>query len=176
MPAVVDREGDKSKIERLFEERASALKAFFHRKVIRRGDVEDLTQEVYLRMLRVKDPDAIRNPEAYLFTVAANLAKEYAVAQRRSLEFLEAAQADFTAPVANLHATEQEVDTDLRLRRLEKALLELSPKCQAAVVMQLKHGLTYAEIGQRLGVSANMVKKYLSRGLAHCRRRLKRME
>ena len=32
-----------------------------------------------MRMLRVNDIDAIRNPERYLYTVASNLVKEYAV-------------------------------------------------------------------------------------------------
>ena len=33
-------------------------------------------------MLRVSDTDAIRNPERYLYTVASNLVKEYAVLDR----------------------------------------------------------------------------------------------
>jgi len=34
------------------------------------ADVPDITQEVYLRMLRVPNVESIRSPEAYLFTVA----------------------------------------------------------------------------------------------------------
>ncbi len=35
--------------------------------------------------------------------------------------------------------------------------------------------LSYEEIAQRLGVSSNMVKKYLSKALVHCRRRMARL-
>ena len=40
-------------------------------------------QEVYLRMLRVNDCDALRNPEANLFTVASNLVYERSVQKRQ---------------------------------------------------------------------------------------------
>jgi DNA-directed RNA polymerase specialized sigma24 family protein len=32
--------------------------------------------------------------------------------------------------------------------------------------------MTYEQIGEQLGVSANMVKKYLSKALSYCRQRL----
>jgi len=35
--------------------------------------------------------------------------------------------------------------------------------------------LTYEEIALRLGISSHMVKKYLSQGLTHCRRRMARL-
>jgi len=38
-----------------------------------KADAADLAHEVYLRILRVSDPDMIRNPEAYLVAVAGNL-------------------------------------------------------------------------------------------------------
>jgi DNA-directed RNA polymerase specialized sigma24 family protein len=48
-----------------------------------RLDATDLAQEVYLRMLRIADTDAILNLEAYLFGVASNVAKEHAVLSAR---------------------------------------------------------------------------------------------
>src|SRR5580700_6349316 len=61
----------KTFVEGLFAYRG-ALQAFFYRRLRAKVDAADLVQEVYLRMLRVSDPEAIRSPEAYLFTVAAN--------------------------------------------------------------------------------------------------------
>jgi hypothetical protein len=45
-------------IERLFAEQYAALVAFFYRRTRMKADAPDLAQEVYLRMLRVKDLDA----------------------------------------------------------------------------------------------------------------------
>jgi DNA-directed RNA polymerase specialized sigma24 family protein len=66
-----------SLVEKLFKQHRDALQAFFYRRVRAKRDAADLAQEVYLRILRVADPDAIRNPEAYLYTVAANLAARF---------------------------------------------------------------------------------------------------
>jgi len=42
-------------IERLFADQYTALVAFFYRRTRAKADAPDLAQEVYLRMLRVKD-------------------------------------------------------------------------------------------------------------------------
>jgi DNA-directed RNA polymerase specialized sigma24 family protein len=38
--------------------------------------------------------------------------------------------------------------------------------------MAIANQLSYEEIAQKLGISVNMVKKYLVQALAHCRRRM----
>ena len=71
-------------VQQLFLTYQSALRAYLFRRVRRRADAEELAQEVYLRMLRVPDTTAILNPEAYLYAIAGNLVKEYALQQMRS--------------------------------------------------------------------------------------------
>ena len=72
-----------SLVERLFAEHGSALQRFLRRRVRRKTDAQDLAQEVYVRMLRISDPGAIRNPVLYLYTVANNLVKEHSVLDQR---------------------------------------------------------------------------------------------
>jgi RNA polymerase sigma factor (sigma-70 family) len=163
-------------VERLFSEHGSALRAFFTRRIRRQPDSADLAQEVYLRMLRVPDVEAVRNPEAYLFTVASNLAREYAVLQRRERGALDVEEPAIQDQLAVLPSFGGELDAERRRARLREVLGQLPPKCHAAVVLQYWHGLSYEEIAQRLGVSTHMVKKYLSQALAHCRRRMARLE
>jgi hypothetical protein len=55
------------------------LQCFFSARVHNRSDVPDLTQEVFLRMLRILDRDAIRSVEAHLFTVALHVAQQHAL-------------------------------------------------------------------------------------------------
>ena len=64
----------KALVERLFAQQGNALRAFLLRRTRRQHEAADLAQEVYVRMLRIPDMGAIRNPEAYLYTVASNLA------------------------------------------------------------------------------------------------------
>jgi RNA polymerase sigma-70 factor (ECF subfamily) len=70
----------------------------------------------------------------------------------------------------------EQIDREQRARRLREVLRQLTPKCRAAVVLRYWHGMTHVEIAVQLGISTHMVKKYLSRALAHCRRRVARMD
>lgn len=162
-------------LERLFEERRHSLTEFFRRRLRATDDAADLAQEVYLRMLRLPETSHIDNPEAYLFTVAGNLAREYAVLERRRGIRVRPEDCEGVHHMVQAPTFERDVDTGVRVQRLQEVLLQLSPKCRAAVLMQYKHGLSYDEIAAKLGVSRNMVKKYLSQGLAHCRRRMARL-
>jgi RNA polymerase sigma factor (sigma-70 family) len=163
-------------VERLFAEHAAALQAFLRRRVQSRADAQDLAQEVYLRMLRVPDQEAIRNPVLYLFTVANNLAKEQAVLDRRQASSIDVEDAEAHEQLQRLPAFEGELDQARRTARLLVVLKQLSPKCQAAVALRFTEGLSYREVALRLGVSAQMAKKYVARALLHCRRRMARLE
>jgi RNA polymerase sigma factor (sigma-70 family) len=165
----------KTLVERLFADHGGALRAFLSRRVRTQPDAAELAQEVYLRMLRVPDMEAIRNPEAYLYTVASNLAKEHARCEQQARFALDVTDPLVEEQLAELPAFGGELDAAQRIKRLREVLNQLPPKCHAAVVLQYWHGLSYKEIGQRLGISTNMVKKYLSQALVHCRRRMARL-
>ena len=168
-------ESKKTLVGRLFAEHGSALQAFLYRRVRRHPDAAELAQEVYVRMLRVPDMSAIRNPEAYLYTVASNLAKEHARQEPRDGGVLDVDDPLVQEQLAELPAFAGQLDSEQRIRRLREVLRQLPAKCQAAVVLQYWHALSYEEIAQRLGVSTHMVKKYLSQALVHCRRRMARL-
>src|ERR1041384_2977728 len=46
-------------------------------KCVPSGDVDDLTQEVFLRLLRYSDEVLVQNPQGYLFRVASNVVSEW---------------------------------------------------------------------------------------------------
>jgi RNA polymerase sigma factor (sigma-70 family) len=165
----------KTLVERLFAQHGDSLQAFLSRRVRRHPDAAELAQEVYVRMLRVRDIEAIRNPEAYLYTVASNLAKEHARDERKDAAVLDVDDPFVQEQLAELPAFAGQLDAEKRVKRLREVLLQLPAKCQAAVVLQYWHGQSYEEIAQRLEVSTNMVKKYLSQALTHCRRRMARL-
>jgi RNA polymerase sigma factor (sigma-70 family) len=164
----------KTILERLFAEHAGALEAFFYRRVRKHPDAAELAQEVYARMMRVADMTTIQNPEAYLYTVASNLAKEHARHEPRDIGVLDIDDPVVQEQLAELPAFIGELDTERRVQRLREVLHQLPAKCHAAVVMQYWYGLSYEQIGERLGVSTHMVKKYLSQAVTHCRRRMAR--
>src|SRR5262249_32251750 len=145
------------------------------RRVNRRDVAQDLSQEVYLRMLRAPEESAIQNPQAYLFTVAKNLLREYRLKEHRASQTLDVDDPVVHEDLAVMPGFGAEIDLEQRKRRLHRALRELPAKCQAAIVMQNWYGMTYEEIAEKLGVTPHAVKKYVGRALAHCRTRMVRL-
>lgn len=168
-------EARRTLVERLFVEHGGAVRAFLYRRVRAHPQAAELAQEVYVRMLRAPETGEIRNPEAYLFAVASNLAREFVQREPRAASVLDIDDPQVQEQLAELPAFAGQLDAEQRIRRLREVLQQLSPKCRAAVVLQYWHGMRYEEIAQRLGVSTHMVKKYLSQALAHCRRRMARL-
>ena len=164
-----------SLVERLFAEHRGALQAFFRRRIRTKIDAPDLAQEVYLRMLRISDQDAIRNPVLYLYTVANNLVKEHAVLDRRRAGAVDLDEVAEYEQLETLPGFDADLDAAQRLERLRVVLKQLRPKCQAAVALRFTHGLSYREVAIRLGVSPQMAKKYVAQALSHCRRRMARL-
>jgi RNA polymerase sigma factor (sigma-70 family) len=162
-------------VERLFAEHAGALQAFFRRRIQTKADAQDLAQEVYLRMLRISDQEAVRNPVHYLYTVANNLVKEHAVLDRRWASGIDIEEVEVREELNSLPAFDGELDEAARAARLSVVLKQLSPKCQAAIALRFTEDLSYREVAMRLGVSPQMAKKYVARALVHCRRRMARL-
>ena len=162
---------------RLLVDKGPSLANYFLRRVAHRWDAQDLVQEVYLRLLRNGQADTgeVRNPEAYLFTVAANLVKEHAQMRSRapvSSEGLEEVIERLSTPCD----AAMNIDRELRRERLAALIGRLSPKCRAVLVLHYRDDLSYKEIGEQLSISPNMVKKYIVKGLAACRQGLLRYE
>ncbi len=153
----------------LFAEKGASLSHYFRQRVTHRWDAQDLVQEVYLRLLRIGPADAasIRNPEAYLFTVAANLLKEYGALRQAQPQGGDAL--DEAGHAAVPCAAEAHADGQLRRERLAALLARLSPKCRAVMIMHYRDDMPYRDIAERLQISTNMVKKYIVKGLAACR-------
>ena len=167
--------GRKAWIERLFTEHSAALQAFFRRRVREAPDAPDLAQEVYVRMLRVSDSDAIRDPELYLFTVANNLVKEHALVERRRRICDDIDDEAIQEQLAELPQLDGEIDTLRRTERLREVFDQLSPQCRATLVLQYRYELSYQQISERLGISTHTVKKYVMQALDLCRRRMERL-
>jgi RNA polymerase sigma factor (sigma-70 family) len=165
-------ESKPSLVERLFADHAGALRTFFLRRIRAKANAADLAQEVYVRMLRISDQDAIRNPVHYLYTVANNLVKEHAVLERRQASGIDIDEAPAHDQLETLPAFDEDLDAARRVLRLGTVLRQLRPKCRAAVELRFTHDLSYRDIAMHLGVSPQMAKKYVAQGLSHCRRRM----
>lgn len=133
------------------------LVRFLVRRTATAADAQDLAQEVYLRLLRVDRLGLVRQPRSYLLRIAANVLHEWRLKARQSRVHL-------SDPLETLPAAEDpQADTisTLREERLAAELRRLPEPVRAALVLQVRDGLSYEQIAARMNVTPRMVKRYL---------------
>ena len=150
-----------------------SLVRFFKRRSSSTEDAADLAQDTFVRLSAV-DLGQIRKPASFLFTTALNLLRDRArSSQVRNEAFsMPAEEAQLVCPAP--HA-ERILDGEQRLRALEEALWELSPKCRAVFVLFHFDEMSQREIADRLRISVSMVEKYVKQAVTHCEARLKEL-
>lgn len=128
------------------------------------ADAEDAAQDAFIRAYEnLSKYDLSRRFSTWMFTVAANVAKNALRKRRR--------QRDPPLPEVEEDPAE-EAHGDLRLAAVRQAVAELPEVYRAPVVLRYWHGLPLEEIGQVLGLPVGTVKTRLHRARALIRTKL----
>lgn len=130
------------------------------------GDSEDLTQELFIRLIRFSDTLDVENPEPYVFTMAYNIMAEYRtrcrVAKPHDAEWLD----DL---VSNEPSLEEEKEQE-ELVSLVNDLINKLPERQCKVIkLFIYEKLTYKEIGHELGITQRTVLREIVRAYTQLR-------
>lgn len=142
----------------------AALTQFLHHNWRNKSDIEDLLQDVYVR---VYDAASKQIPEAarqFVFTTARNLLIDRV--RREHVVPIEA-----VADLGALGVAIEEPWPDRvaiardELRRLQSALDKLPRRCREAVVLRQVNGLSRREIALRMGIGEETVKEYVAEGV-----------
>ncbi|ASC65939.1 sigma-70 family RNA polymerase sigma factor [Achromobacter denitrificans] len=129
-------------------------------------DAADLAQDTFVRVLRHRhELDALREPRAYLTTIAKRLLMNHH--RRRSVEqaYLEAL-ALMPEPLAP--SVEQRLIILEALQEIDEMLAGLSLPARQAFLMAQLEGLSHGEIAARLNVSLRSVHRYIAKGFEQC--------
>ena len=150
-----------------------SLRAYLHVAAPTTVAVEDLLQESYLRLLRVRETNPIRSVRALLFAIARNAVRD-AVRDKLSNREISGMEID-ALPVLD----ESAGVVDLVSRRQEQLLLaeairDLPERCRQVLILRKIHGLSQKEIAVRLGISENTVESLVSRGVQRCAKHVQR--
>jgi RNA polymerase sigma factor (sigma-70 family) len=136
------------------------LMQFLGRRVRSPVEVEDLAQEIYLRLLRAPDLLQVRNPQAYLLRVAGNVVAEW----RRQCPPMESFTAEEDDAPVDECLPELVLDAALSQERLDRQLARMSPMMRAVVLLRLRDEHSYKRIAQELDLTLRQVRRYLARG------------
>lgn len=168
LPAVPE---DRERVAALAGRYAEPVRRFFSRRVRDQAAVEDLTQEVFVRLLKRAGVGTIENIEGYLFHTAANLLRERA---RRAASRV---PEDYEADPDSSDQIEDFSPERILLGRealalMVEALQELPERVRSVFVLNRFEELPAVEIARRLGVSLSTVEKDMMRAVAFIRTRV----
>ncbi|ATM87083.1 sigma-70 family RNA polymerase sigma factor [Yersinia massiliensis] len=141
------------------------LKNWLHRRLGSAFDAEDLAQDTFMRILTGGSVAQIREPKAFLSTVAKRVMIDFF---RRNA--LEQAWLDMLAlmPEETHPSPEQQQCWRETLQQIDTMLDKLSSKLRQAFLLSQLEGMPYADIAIKLGVSVSSVKKYIAKATEHC--------
>jgi RNA polymerase sigma-19 factor, ECF subfamily len=152
-----------------FNDHAVDLQRYLARRVGRTPDADDLAQEVFARLLRVRNADLVLNPLAYLLGIATHVVREFRQRKQRDhvLFDSEAAEDRCENPgYVPAHGTAEHLDLQ---RRLDLALARLSPTHRLVLLLVKRDGCSYPEAAKIAGLSVHTVEKYLVEARARMR-------
>lgn len=149
-----------------------ALRRFFERRILEHGDVDDLVQEVFLRLVRRGGVQDVARLEPYLFETAANVLRDR-LRHRRSRHASEHQEFDGEQAGPTEVTPERQLIGRETVARLATALEKLPQRPRTVFLLRRIEGLRQAEIAARLGVSLSTVEKDLALAVAHVTHQLK---
>lgn len=161
----------RSRFAALLDAHGAGLRRVARAYASRTDETDDLLQEIALAIWRALP--GFRgdcSDRTFVFRVAHNRGLTFAERGGRAARGREALEPD-EIELPGVPTAEEHVADARRRAALWKAIRELSPGMRAVVTLALE-GLSHAEIGEILGVSAGAVAVRLSRGREELRRAL----
>lgn len=130
----------------------------------------DLSQDTFVRLLTLADPERIDSPRAWLMVVANRLMINNFHRKRLEHDTLEqvALLVNEESPSAEAAAQNQE----LLALVVDTLISELSERHRQVLLMSRVQGMTYKEISNALNISTHNVKYYLVSSVARLHERL----
>ncbi len=154
------------------------LIAYFLRRVGDRAEAEDLTQEVFLRILRNLEIIDVPRAKAYVFTAAANLlrdrARQKAVRLTESRADLDGSAAPLARELIEEISPERVLLGKETLQDVLAALGELSERTRDIFVLYRIEKMKQHEIASLYGLSLSAVEKHVLKAIAHLSKRFVR--
>jgi RNA polymerase sigma-70 factor (ECF subfamily) len=142
----------------------AALMQFLRRSWPNKTELDDLRQEVYVRVCEAARREIPHPAKPFVFAVARNLlvdrVRREHVVSIETVSDLDALGVAVEEPGPDRNAMARQ-----ELRRLQAALDQLPPRAREAVLLRKIEGLSYREIALRMGIGEDTVSEHLSKGM-----------
>ncbi|MFC3394451.1 sigma-70 family RNA polymerase sigma factor [Brenneria rubrifaciens] len=165
-PAFADvNQTESLRVQQIYHEHHSWLQSWLCRRLGCSQQAADLAQDTFLRLISQHQAANIREPRAWLTTVAHGLVVNHW--RRKDIEnaYLQALAEQAPAVAPSLEQQAMTIDALLEIDRL---LATLPVKVRQAFLWVHFDGLSYRQVAERLAVSERMVKKYMAQAMLNC--------
>lgn len=127
-------------------------------------DPNDVIQEAYCRIASLTSVDHILNPPAYFHRTAQMVATDM---MRRAgvINFTSMTENEWSNVIDSDPLVDRAMQADQELERVNGLLSELSDTCRRAIELRRIEGVSQREAAQRLGVSEDVIRNHLVRGV-----------
>lgn len=149
----------------LYHEHHAWLATWLSRKLQCRSLGADLAQDTFVRILGGRLPPDLREPRAYLTTIAKGLLHTHLRRQQLELAYLEALA---SVPEAVQPSPEERLAVLETLTEIDRILDRLPARCRQVFLLVQLDGLGYADIAALLDISLSTVKRHMVQAFARC--------
>lgn len=147
-----------------------ALMSFFMRRVYDRAEAEDLTQEVFLRLIG-RDQD-IAAPDGYVFQIAANLLRDRARRAKVRSSYREATALEPEGELDVLDPHRIAMDRQ-SLSIFVRGVRDLPDRTQTIFVLYRMENMSLDMIAESFGISKSAAKKHVAKAMALLMRKMR---
>lgn len=152
-------------IAALYTDHHGWLQGWLRRRLGDTFDAADLAHDTFMRLLAREEPVAMREPRAFLTTVAQRVLSNHYRRQQLERAYLDALA---QAPQAVALSPEERALLLEALDEIDRLLDGLPAVVRRAFLMAQLDGMKQAEIARELGVSLTTVKRYLVQASMRC--------
>jgi RNA polymerase sigma factor (sigma-70 family) len=137
------------------------LMQFLRRSSRNKSDIDDLVQEVYVRVCEAAQKQIPHPVKPFVFTTARNLLVDRV--RREHVVSIEAVEdLDALHVAMDMPGPDQTVMAREELRRVQAALDRLPPRSREAVILRKIDGLSWREIAGRMGITEKTVNHHIT--------------
>lgn len=135
--------------------------------IARPADVDDLVQESYARLLRMREERRMRSPRGLLFTMARNAAHDL-FRRRGTAATAPLSEVELQNVADDQPGTAEVVSRGQEIELLAAAIDALPERCRAVFILRQFENLSQREIAARLGIAEHTVESQLTKALRRC--------
>jgi RNA polymerase sigma factor (sigma-70 family) len=131
------------------------------------GDLDDIVQDAYARVLKARAARELKSPKAFLFATARNLAYDHfrknSVTRTESIGDIN----DFSVLDESVNVFET-VSRNQEIELMTEAIQSLPDRCRQVLTLRFVYGLSNREIATELSICVHTVEIQITNGIKRC--------